>query len=59
MKTSALAATAFVVVALWLALAAAAPLLAPFEPLRQDIVGRLAPPSGVTGSAPTRSAGTS
>ena len=45
MRTSALAATAFVVVALWLALAAAAPLLAPYEPLRQDIVGRLAPPS--------------
>jgi peptide/nickel transport system permease protein len=37
--------TASVVVLLWLALAAAAPLLAPYEPLRQDIVGRLAPPS--------------
>jgi peptide/nickel transport system permease protein len=36
--------TASVVVLLWLALAAAAPLLAPYEPLRQDIVGRLAPP---------------
>jgi peptide/nickel transport system permease protein len=45
-KTSAVATTAFVVVALWLALAAAAPLLAPYEPLRQDIAGRLAPPSG-------------
>jgi peptide/nickel transport system permease protein len=45
-KTSALAATAFAVVLLWLALAAAAPLLAPYEPLRQDIAGRLAPPSG-------------
>ncbi len=46
MRTSALATTAFAVVALWLALAAAAPLLAPYEPLRQDIAGRLAPPSG-------------
>jgi peptide/nickel transport system permease protein len=44
-KTSPLAATALGVVAVWLALAAAAPLLAPYEPLRQDIVGRLAPPS--------------
>jgi len=46
-KTSALAAAAFVVVALWLALAAAAPLLAPYEPLRQDMAGRLAAPSAV------------
>jgi peptide/nickel transport system permease protein len=44
-KTSALAAAAFVVVALWLALAAAAPLLAPYEPLRQDMARRLAAPS--------------
>ena len=42
---SVLAATALGVVAVWLAVAAAAPLLAPYEPLRQDIVGRLAPPS--------------
>ena len=47
MKTSALAAAAFVVVALWLALAAAAPLLAPYEPLRQDMARRLAAPSAV------------
>lgn len=47
MKTSALAAAAFVVIALWLALAAAAPLLAPYEPLRQDMARRLAAPSAV------------
>ena len=47
MKTSALAAAAFVVVALWLALAAAAPLLAPYEPLRQDMARRLAAPSAL------------
>jgi peptide/nickel transport system permease protein len=46
-KTSALAAAASVVVALWLALAAAAPLLAPYEPLRQDMARRLAAPSAV------------
>lgn len=45
MKASPLAAAAFVVVALWIALAAGAPLLAPYEPLRQDIMGRLATPS--------------
>jgi peptide/nickel transport system permease protein len=45
MKTSPLTGAAFLVVSLWLALAAAAPLLAPHEPLRQDIVGRLAAPS--------------
>jgi peptide/nickel transport system permease protein len=44
-KMSMLAATALGVVAVWLAVAVAAPLLAPYEPLRQDIVGRLAPPS--------------
>ena len=47
MKTSPLAAAAFAVVALWLALAAAAPLLAPYEPLRQDMARRLAAPSAV------------
>jgi len=46
-KTSALAAAAFVVIALWLALAAAAPFLAPYEPLRQDMARRLAAPSAV------------
>lgn len=45
MKASPLAVAALGVVSLWLALAAAAPLLAPYEPLRQDIVGRLAGPS--------------
>ena len=45
MRSSPLAKTAFGVVAVWLVVAAAAPLLAPYEPLRQDIVGRLAPPS--------------
>jgi peptide/nickel transport system permease protein len=44
-KASPLAVAALGVVSLWLALAAAAPLLAPYEPLRQDIVGRLAGPS--------------
>jgi peptide/nickel transport system permease protein len=33
------------IVAAWLALAAAAPVLAPYAPLRQDIPGRLAPPT--------------
>ena len=47
MKASPLATAALGVVALWLAAAVAAPLLAPYEPLRQDIVGRLAPPSAV------------
>ena len=32
-------------VGLWLVLAVAAPLLAPYEPLRQDIGSRLGPPS--------------
>ena len=45
MKASAVAAAALVVVIAWLAVAAAAPLLAPYEPLRQDMAGRLAPPS--------------
>ena len=44
MKASPLTATALAVVTLWIGLAAVAPLLAPYEPLRQDIVGRLAPP---------------
>jgi peptide/nickel transport system permease protein len=44
-KASPLAVVAFAVVGLWLALAAAAPLLVSYEPLRQDIAGRLAPPS--------------
>ena len=42
---SPLTVSALVVVALWIALAGAAPLLAPYEPLRQDIAGRLAAPS--------------
>jgi peptide/nickel transport system permease protein len=45
MKASGLTAGAFAVALLWLGLAAGAPLLAPYEPLRQDIVSRLAPPS--------------
>jgi peptide/nickel transport system permease protein len=45
MKASPLTATAIVVVALWIGLAGAAPILAPYEPLGQDIAGRLAPPS--------------
>src|SRR5262249_28353562 len=44
-RMSPLAAVAIGVVAVWLAVAAAAPALAPYEPLRQDIVGRLGPPS--------------
>jgi peptide/nickel transport system permease protein len=44
-KASALTRAALVVVTLWLGLAALAPLLAPYEPLTQDIVGRLAPPT--------------
>src|SRR5262245_26025976 len=44
-RRSPLAVTAAAVVAAWLALAAAAPALAPYEPLEQDIAGRLAPPT--------------
>jgi peptide/nickel transport system permease protein len=44
-KTSPLALTALTVVTLWVGLALAAPLVTPYEPLSQDIVGRLAPPS--------------
>jgi peptide/nickel transport system permease protein len=44
-RRSPLALAALGVVGLWIALAAAAPLLAPYAPLQQDIVGRLAPPS--------------
>lgn len=40
-----LAAAGLAVVLLWLALAAAAPGLAPYAPLRQDIAHRLSPPS--------------
>ncbi|HZS32353.1 MAG TPA: ABC transporter permease [Methylomirabilota bacterium] len=47
MKASPLASAAVVVVVLWLGLAAAAPLLAPYEPLRQDIARRLAAPSAL------------
>jgi peptide/nickel transport system permease protein len=43
-KASPLTVAALSVVTLWVGLAAVAPLLAPYEPLRQDIVGRLAPP---------------
>jgi peptide/nickel transport system permease protein len=46
-KASPLASAAVVVVVLWLGLAAAAPLLAPYEPLRQDIARRLAAPSAL------------
>jgi len=41
---SPLAVTALAVVAAWLVAAAAAPLIAPFPPLAQDIARRLAPP---------------
>jgi len=41
---SPLAVAALAVVAVWLAAAAAAPIIAPAPPLAQDIVGRLAPP---------------
>jgi peptide/nickel transport system permease protein len=44
-RRSPLGLAALAVVALWLALAAAAPALAPYEPLGQDIAGRLGPPS--------------
>ncbi|HXX39943.1 MAG TPA: ABC transporter permease [bacterium] len=42
---SPLALASVVAVAAWLALAAAAPLIAPYGPLAQDIADRLAPPS--------------
>ncbi|HYM68622.1 MAG TPA: ABC transporter permease [bacterium] len=41
---SPLAIASIVVVAGWLAVAAASPVIAPYGPLAQDIVGRLAPP---------------
>ena len=44
LRRSPLALGAVAVVAAWVALGLAAPLLAPYEPLRQDIVRRLAPP---------------
>ncbi len=44
-RQSTLAITCLGVVGLWLVLAVAAPLLAPYEPLRQDIGSRLRPPS--------------
>jgi peptide/nickel transport system permease protein len=44
-RRSALAVAALGIVGLWLALAVAAPLLAPYGPLRQDIGSRLGPPS--------------
>lgn len=44
-RRSPLAVAALAVVGLWVALAAAAPVLAPYAPLQQDIAGRLAPPS--------------
>ncbi len=44
-QRSALALAALGVVGLWLVLAALVPLLAPYEPLRQDIGSRLRPPS--------------
>jgi peptide/nickel transport system permease protein len=44
-RRSPLAVAALAVVALWVVVAAAAPVLAPYAPLQQDIAGRLAPPS--------------
>jgi len=44
-RRSPLALAALVVAAGWLVVAAAAPVLAPYGPLAQDIAGRLAPPS--------------
>jgi len=44
-RRSPLAIVAASIVGAWLALAAAAPALAPYEPLEQDIAGRLAPPT--------------
>ena len=46
-RRSPLAVTALVVVGAWVVLAAAAPALAPYAPLQQDIASRLAPPSAV------------
>ena len=44
LRRSPLALAALAAVVAWAVLAAAAPLLAPYEPLRQDIAHRLAPP---------------
>ncbi|HEV8309689.1 MAG TPA: ABC transporter permease [Methylomirabilota bacterium] len=44
-RRSPLSLVALAVVGGWLALAAAAPAVAPYEPLRQDIANRLGPPS--------------
>jgi peptide/nickel transport system permease protein len=44
-RRSPLTLSALGVVGLWLALAAAAPVIAPYGPLQQDIPGRLAPPA--------------
>jgi peptide/nickel transport system permease protein len=44
-RRSPLAVVAVSVVTAWIALAAVAPALAPYEPLEQDMAGRLAPPT--------------
>ena len=45
LSRSPLAVASLGVIALWIAAAIAAPLIAPYHPLAQDIAGRLAPPS--------------
>ena len=46
-QRSTLAVLALAIVGMWVALALAAPLLAPYEPLRQDMRSRLHPPSSL------------
>ncbi|HEX5498405.1 MAG TPA: ABC transporter permease [Thermomicrobiales bacterium] len=45
MRQSPVAVAALAVIALWIAVAFFAPLLAPYPPLKQDVMQRLAPPS--------------
>lgn len=47
LRRSPLAMGSLIVVALWVFLAAAAPIIAPYAPLKQDIVNRLAEPSTI------------
>ncbi|HEU0114683.1 MAG TPA: ABC transporter permease subunit, partial [Thermomicrobiales bacterium] len=45
MRQSPVAIAALAVIALWIAIALLSPLLAPYPPLKQDVMQRLAPPS--------------
>ena len=54
-RRSPLAVAGLAVVALWVVLAVAAPVVAPYAPLKQDIVHRLSPPNPAHSIAPRTS----